>query len=266
MVDKTVRKPRLRLVSSAKDAKQRVTQLRKAGYQVAYEPTGPALLQKLRSRPPHAVVIDLQRGPSLGRDVGIAVRHYKATRRLPLVFVGGVPEKVRAIRRVLPDAVYTTWSRIDQTLERAIAHPSAPPTATPSLLEGYSGTPLPKKLGIKPNATVWLAGAPAGFRALLGHLPDGAALRTRAGGSPDLIVWFVRSSSDLEARIGKMAAAIGRDGLWIAWPKKMSPLAAPDLTQTEVRRAGLAIGLVDYKICAVDADWSALKFARRRDA
>ena len=133
----------------------------------------------------------------------------------------------------------------------------------PVPLAGYSGTPLPKKLGIKENATVALVNAPRGFGKTLGDLPDGAVLREGARGKPDLVIWFVAQRKDLDRRLGTMSTLFGRDGLWIAWPKKASGVAT-DVTENDVRREGLAAGLVDYKICAIDATWSGLKFARRK--
>ena len=127
-------------------------------------------------------------------------------------------------------------------------------------MAGYSGTPLVKKLGIKPGARVALVGEPTGFRRELVGLPADVALATRATSSPDLTVWFVKSARELEAGIRRMSGAMGQ-GLWIAWPKKSSALAA-DISETEVRAAGLAHGLVDYKVCAINDTWSGLKFAR----
>ena len=129
-------------------------------------------------------------------------------------------------------------------------------------MAGYSGTPLVKKLGIKENAVVALVGAPRDFEKTLGRLPGGVTLRRRAGSRADLTLWFAKSARDLEGRIARMAASIGRDGLWIAWPKKASGVVT-DLSEGLVRRSGLATGLVDYKICAIDATWSGLRFARR---
>ena len=129
------------------------------------------------------------------------------------------------------------------------------------VLSGYSGTPLVKKLGIKPDARVALIGAPPGFRRELVGLPPRVALSTHARGSPDLVVWFVKSLRQLDAGIDGMARAMG-PGLWIAWPKRSSALAS-DIGENEVRAAGLAHGLVDYKVCAVNETWSGLKFARR---
>ena len=125
---------------------------------------------------------------------------------------------------------------------------------------GYSGTPLPKKLGIKEGSRVALIGAPPGFE--LGDLPEGAVVRRGASGAADLTLWFVRSQKELLAGVQKIAPRSAKSGLWIVWAKKTSPLAG-DVTETEVRGAGLAAGMVDFKICAVDQDWSGLRFNLR---
>ena len=133
--------------------------------------------------------------------------------------------------------------------------------AKPANPAGYSGTPLPQKLGIKGGTRVALVGAPERFEETLGPLPPGAALRRDRRGEADLTLWFVRRASELSG-LRRVAAKMGQ-GLWICWPKKSSPLAS-DLNENMVRDAGLDVGLVDYKVCAVDADWSGLKFARRK--
>ena len=148
-------------------------------------------------------------------------------------------------------------------VQRAIARPSRDPARPALVLAGYSGTPLPKKLGIKPGATVRLVGAPRGFETTLGALPESVTLRRRGEGPRDLTIWFTRRLRVLEQGIDEMAGRVTTDKLWIVWAKKTSPLAA-DVTEREVRAAGLDHGLVDFKICAVDADWSGLCFSRRR--
>jgi len=247
------------------EARERVARLRAAGYDAVHAVLdAPAALRKLRVNPPAAVVIDLTRLPSHGRDVALSLRLSKGTRHVPLIFVNGDPEKVARIRGLLPDAVYTTWGRIAGALRRAIAHPPADPVVQRSLLAGYSGTPLPRKLGIKVNSAVTLIDAPPGFERTLGSLPEGVTVRRRPARGSDLIVWFVKSRANLERRLDGVARTLAdRGGLWIAWPKKASGMVT-DLSQTEVRRVGLAAGLVDYKICAIDATWSALQFTRRR--
>jgi hypothetical protein len=131
-------------------------------------------------------------------------------------------------------------------------------------MAGYSGTPLAKKLGIKPDAVVALLGAPSGFERTLDGLPTGVRFTTRAAGAPDLIVWFTTSRQLLDRRMADVARLIAEGrGLWVAWPKKASGVKT-DLTENLIRDVGLAEGLVDYKVCAIDATWSGLKFARRR--
>lgn len=128
---------------------------------------------------------------------------------------------------------------------------------------GYSGTPLPNKLGIKDGSVVGLIGAPPGFESTLGTLPEGARLRRNPRGRVDLLLWFVSARRDLERRAAAVAARIEHGGLWICWPKKASGVPS-DVDGDAVRSAGLAHGLVDHKVCAVDATWSGLRFARRR--
>ncbi len=128
---------------------------------------------------------------------------------------------------------------------------------------GYSGTPLPKKLGIKEGTRVALLGAPAGFEDTLGELPHGTIARRDARGAADLTLWFVRSRAELLKGMGKLAPRAEGSGLWIVWAKKTSPLAG-DVSESDVRTTALAAGIVDFKICAVDHDWSGLRFALRK--
>jgi hypothetical protein len=247
----------------AEEAEEKIAKLRAAGYEVDCPEIKPGALRDWRDNPPAAFVIDLSRMPLQGRDVAIALRVYKTTRNTPLVFVEGEPEKVERIKVNLPDAVYTSWSRIRGSLKTAIAKPPPSPVVPASNLAGYSGTPLPKKLGVKPNSTLALVGAPKDFVETLGELPEGVKLKKRADAACDLIIWFVRMRAELYDRIKEMGELTGAGGLWIVWPKQASGVAS-DMTQNVVRETGLASGLVDYKVCAIDATWSGLKFARRK--
>ncbi|MGZ4327833.1 MAG: DUF3052 domain-containing protein [Solirubrobacteraceae bacterium] len=124
---------------------------------------------------------------------------------------------------------------------------------------GYSGTPLVKKLGIKPGATLGLIGAPDDFDRTLGELPDGVAVRRRLRGPLDVIVAFYVERSVFERRLPALRGALQpAGGLWVAWPKRASGVAT-DLSETVVRELGLAAGLVDNKVCAIDAVWSGLR-------
>ena len=130
---------------------------------------------------------------------------------------------------------------------------------------GYSGTPLPKKLGIKEGGTLALLDPPDGFLATLGDLPWGVKIRTKAAGEADVIVLFSTKLSRLEKDFGKAMKLMPQDGgmLWVAWPKR-SAKADTDLDENLIRDFGLAAGVVDTKVCAIDEKWSGLRFSRRR--
>jgi CheY-like chemotaxis protein len=249
---------------NAAEMQERAARLRRAGYRVdTYAKQGGLGLRTIGKNPPDAFVIDLTRLPSHGRAVGSFLRQQKGTRFIPIVFVEGDPEKVARVRKELPDAVYTQWNRIRSAIKQAIKNPPKDPVVRDGIT-GYSGTPLPRKLGIKPGSVVALLGAPAGFQRTLGTLPKDVQLRKQARAGADLIILFAKSRADLDRRLPPaMRALRDRAGLWIAWPKKTSQLAG-DLTQTVVRATGLDAGLVDYRICAIDDTWSALLFTRRR--
>jgi hypothetical protein len=128
---------------------------------------------------------------------------------------------------------------------------------------GYSGTPLPRKLGIKEGHRVAFVGAPEGFEATLGELPEGVSPKRRPTGPLDVLVAFFRRRSDLERRFERLAAALDpAGGLWIAWPKRASGVRT-DLTEDVPREIGLAHGLVDNKVCAIDDVWSGLRLVYR---
>jgi hypothetical protein len=126
---------------------------------------------------------------------------------------------------------------------------------------GYSGTPLVKKLGIKPgDRAAWLA-APAHFEDLLGH--HDAEVKTSLRGGADIVVCFVTARRELARRIDALKRAIAPDGMaWIAWPKRSSGVPT-DMTEDVVRDVALPTGLVDVKVCAIDETWSGLKLVIR---
>lgn len=244
----------------------RAADLRRAGHHVrVLRPNGMPDLRALRAAPPEAIVIDLGRLPSQGGAIATALRQQKATRAVPLVFVAGDPEKTRRVRALLPDAACTTWPGLRAALRRALAGGGAAAApVVPGTMAGYSGTPLPKKLGIRSGAVLALMGAPEGFHETLGPLPPGVTVRAGGRGLANVILLFVRSHAELARRFGTAARAMGEPAaLWIVWPKRASGVRT-DLAEQAVRDHGLAAGLVDYKIAAIDATWSGLCFARRR--
>jgi hypothetical protein len=130
-------------------------------------------------------------------------------------------------------------------------------------MAGYSGTPLPRKLGIKEGHEVAFLGAPRDFEATLGDLPDGVCVKSRATGTLDVIVFFVTRRAELERRFERLAGALDpAGGLWIAWPKRASGVAT-DMTEDVARDIGVAHGLVDNKVCAIDEVWSGLRLVIR---
>ena len=127
---------------------------------------------------------------------------------------------------------------------------------------GYSGTPLHRKLGVKPDSRVLLSAAPPGFA--LDEVPPGAVVHSRAAGSSyDVVLAFCPDLRRLTDRFGTLADRLTTAGaLWVAWPKRASGVTS-DLDENVVREVGLAGGLVDVKVAAIDETWSGLKFVRR---
>jgi hypothetical protein len=122
---------------------------------------------------------------------------------------------------------------------------------------------LPKKLGITEGARVALVGAPAGFERELAPLPDGVRMLKAPRADVDVVLFFVTRRAELSRRFPRLAATLHCDGgLWIAWPKRTAGVVT-DLCERDVREVGLAGGLVDNKVCAVDDVWSSLRFVYR---
>jgi hypothetical protein len=131
---------------------------------------------------------------------------------------------------------------------------------------GYSGTPLPRKLGIGEDDELALIGAPEGFEDTLGELP-GVTVHTNLteGALFDVMVVFVTWRAELEAELDRLRARMAPAcGLWIAWPKRASKVPT-DMTDQVVRDIALPTGLVDNKVCAIDEVWSALRLVIRRE-
>jgi hypothetical protein len=131
---------------------------------------------------------------------------------------------------------------------------------------GYSGTPLPKKLGIKPGMSMAVLNAPTDLEVMLGELPDRVDTSNRLSGHHDMVLIFVTRQVDFAARISALTTAIAPDGMiWVAWPKRGSKIET-DMTEDVIREIVLpSTGLVDVKVCAIDRVWSGLKLVIRKE-
>jgi hypothetical protein len=128
---------------------------------------------------------------------------------------------------------------------------------------GYSSRSLVDKLGIRAGWRIAILNAPAGYARALGELPAELRRTPRPRGPLDFVQFFTRERRELERRFPTLERALAPAGiLWVSWPKRSSGVAT-DLTEDVVRTIGLAHGLVDVKVAAVDAVWSGLKFVRR---
>ena len=131
---------------------------------------------------------------------------------------------------------------------------------------GYSGTPLPRKLGIKSGMSMAVLNAPPNLDAILGELPERVTTSQRLGGHRDLVLIFITRQADLAARVPALASAIAPKGMvWVAWPKRASKIET-DMTEDVIREIVLpSSDLVDVKVCAIDHVWSGLKLVIRKE-
>jgi hypothetical protein len=132
-------------------------------------------------------------------------------------------------------------------------------------MPGYSGTPLPQKLGIKPSSTVVSINAPVNYRRLLGTIPEGVAFSLRLNPDSSFVHVFIKNRSELEKQLAILREKIADTGtVWISWPKRSSGVPT-DVTEDVVRAVALPLGFVDVKVCAIDETWSGLKLMVRRE-
>jgi hypothetical protein len=129
-------------------------------------------------------------------------------------------------------------------------------------MAGYSGTPLPKKLGIVEGSSVALIDEPRG---VVDGLPAGVTVKRQARGTADVVVAFFTRRKDFERRIGSLAKMIfPAGGLWVAWPKRASGVET-DMHEGALREVALPLGLVDNKVCAIDETWTGVRVVWRRE-
>jgi len=247
----------------AEEALEKARMLEEAGFEVCSDlPAGSRFFKELEVQKPDAIVIDLSRIPSAGRDVALTIRTRKSIRYIPILFVGGDDARVEQVRGLLPDATFTCWENVADALNQAIEAGVENAVVPESVFAAYTGKPLAVKLGIKAGSRVAHISSPGGFVEALGELPNEVVLMTTLDGKVDLVVWFVRSQVQFDADLAAIVGAAKKAPTWIAWPKKGSPDEL-DLTQQIVRKIAMSAGLVDYKICSINDSWSALLFTWR---
>jgi hypothetical protein len=248
-------------------AQQRAKEVTKLGYRVDASSLrgSSAFISHFRDLNPAIALIDLDRMPSYGREIAIVLRGSKTTRHIPIVFAGGEEEKVARLRTELPDATFTSWEKIGKALRQAITTIPIEPVQLTPYMERWRESPLTRKLGITANMKVALiGGAEDGMEEIIGELPDGASIHQRIGHGTQLVLYVAHSLHELDAAVDHARAHLPEGAsFWIIHPKTTAKLRS-DFNQNDVRNLGLARGFVDYKVCAVDAQWSGLKFARRK--
>jgi CheY-like chemotaxis protein len=254
---------RIRLMHSrAAEAARYIDALRAAGLKVEYdEKLSLALLKRFRESPPDAFVIDLSRLPSHGREVAITLRQSPRTRQVPIVFCDGDEEKVEKVRAVLPDASYCTLAKLPAAVRKAMANRPANPVKPLQMMDRYAGRTAAQKLGVKPSSTLALIDAPRDALQAMGELPEGVEILDGAGAA-DVTLCFVRDAHSLLDMLSKVRKLAKRSKLWILW-RKGGAAARGDVTEPVLRQTANDLGLVDYKICSVNAVWSAMLFASR---
>jgi CheY-like chemotaxis protein len=245
------------------EAKERASAIAKHGHKVTTLCTSEKEgLLGVRNSPPELFVINLSRLPSQGREVAGYFRRIKSTRHVPILFVGGDDDRVQRVRKLIPDAEFAKLDDIKNAINHAIRKLPGKPII-PGAMAGYSGTPLPKKLGIRENYSFVLVNAPERFERKLEPLPGGAGLMDDAGRA-NVAVLFVTSLAELARDFRPLARSLPEKvAFWVSWPKKTARVKT-DLSENVVREFGLDAGWVDYKVCAIDETWSGLCFARRK--
>ena len=248
---------------NAAEAKAKAAMLRDLGHkaEILYDSEKPNL-GRVRESPPDLFLIDLNRLPSHGREIAGYFRRAKVTRQVPILFVDGDTDRVSRAKQLIPDANFGKWEQIESALKKASRRKPTKPVV-PGAMAGYSGTPLPKKLGIREKYNVVLVNAPERFERKLETMPAGAEIASDPRRA-QIAVLFALSQAELVRDFRPLAKSLPeRTPLWIAWPKKASRVAT-DVTENVVREFGLAHNWVDYKICAIDETWSGLCFARKK--
>ena len=252
---------RVRLIHWNKsESALRADELRKLGHTVSASPLAVStLIREINQEMPDALVIDLTRLPSQGCSVGIRIRQSRKRDPIALVFAGGAPAKVAAVRKLLPGALYCDWDSIGELLQ-ALQPPAVPDRPLP--MSEFTN-PVARKLGLKNGITIALVGEPEGFLEQLGGLPEDLQVLAEPASKCELLFWFPRGREDFLDRLDWIATRQKKPRFWILWPKRTSNVKS-GLSQPSIRSAAAGVGLTDYRVCSVDSTWSALLFTTKK--
>ena len=255
---------RIRLLHwKASEAGKYLTVLSAAGHTVQYdEDLNGRSLREWRAAPPDVFVIDLSRLPAQGREFAIALRQSPATRRVPLVFCQGAPDKVEKIRALLGDAVYCEISKLCGSVRKALAQVPAEAVVPTPMMKRYAARTTAQKLGIMPDSAVTVVDPPRDYMAVLGDLPAGVRFAEDDRRPAAVTLCFVHDLPSLQARMSELRLSAGTSKLWFCWRKGKA--ASGGISDGAIRATGIALGLVDYKICSLNQVWSGMLFAVKR--
>jgi len=253
--------PRIRIVHwKGPLAGPLIEAVRAAGHEAEYDAVrGNETAKLIRARPPDAIVLDLGSLPSHSRDMAVYLRRTKYAGQIPLIFVDGEAEKVAGVRQLLPDATYTTLRSIGAAIKKACGKPLKNPVRPPGYMDRYSSRTVAEKLGIKAGSMVAVIHTPRDYAIALGTMREGVELIEDPEDALAVTLWFVRDPEALQSALRRMRLLALHTKLWIVWRK-----GTGILTDRIIRELANSAELVDYKICAVNAQWSAMAFARRK--
>lgn len=242
----------------SEEARQLIEPLRKAGITVYYQPeTRPGARNILRNGV-QVIVIDLSRLPSHGGAVAAWIRGTRSLRHLPILFVNGESEKVKGIVAKIPDAIHATTRNVATMVHKAAKLQPANPVIPPQMMQSERSTA--EKLGIKQQSRIALIDAPRNYARILGPLPQNVEFEEEAHNGCAITLWFIRDAHEYESALTRNRQLALHSKLWMIWPKGRRG----GLNSNFIREKALQVGLVDYKICSLNEQWSGILFAVKK--
>jgi CheY-like chemotaxis protein len=221
---------------------------------------GSGMIGKISKAAPSAIVIDLDAKPAYGREAAIVLRNSPSTRHIPLVFAGGIEEKVSLVRAEIPDAVYCSWKTVRSGIEKALAQQPTRPVRPRRRGDAVvHGSVLARKFDIKGELPVAILGDVIGLAERLS-----VAYEERISAQTLLALFVVRTAYELDGAFECAAAQLSKSAsFWIVYPKQSGALRT-DFNQKDILELAREYNFSAYKTCAVDEDWSAQKLTRKR--